>query len=206
MLGFEVVGAEAVPYSASPTVAFALRIETDRPVRSLSLSAQIRIAPARRAYDATSKERLVELFGTPERWGETLRGFVWANATLLAPPFSASTVAQMPVACTYDLEVASAKYFNALADGEVPLEFLFSGTVFYTGDGGLLRTAHISWESEAAFRLPVQVWKEAMEASFPGSAWLRVRKDVFDRLVAYKAKRALPTWEAAMEELLGGRE
>ena len=107
--------------------------------------------------------------------------------------------------CTYDLEVASAKYFHALRNGDVPLEFLFSGTVFFLGDGGLLRTARLSWESDAEFRLPVRVWREAVENVFPGSAWLRVRRDVFDRLAAHKAARTLPTWEATLEDLLDGR-
>jgi len=38
---------------------------------------------------------------------------------------------------------------RALDDGEVPLEFLFSGTVFYSGDDGALQTMRISWDAEA---------------------------------------------------------
>jgi hypothetical protein len=205
-LDFAVEGAQAVRYAAAPTLAFDLRIESDQPVRSLSLNAQIRIAPARRSYDAADQRRLLELFGTPERWGETLRGFLWANATLVVQPFTDSTSARLTVPCTYDLEVAAAKYFHGLRDGDVPLELLFSGTVFYLGETGLLRTVHIPWECEADFRLPVRVWQEAVENAFPGSAWLRLHRDVFDRLAAYKAHRTLPTWEAAVEELLEGRD
>jgi hypothetical protein len=204
-LGFAVEGAEAVRYAAAPTLALALRVESDKPVRSLSLNVQIRIVPTRRSYDAADEDGLVELFGTPERWGETLRGFLWTNATLLVPPFTGSTVAQLTVSCTYDLEVAATKYFHALRDGDVPLELLFSGTVFYLGDGGHLRTAQIPWECEAQFRLPVRVWKEAIAHRFPGSAWLRLQQDVFDRLAAYKAHHTLPTWEATIDELLDGR-
>jgi Family of unknown function (DUF6084) len=122
------------------------------------------------------------------------------------PPFSGATTVELPVPCTYDFEVASAKYLHAVADGEVPLEFLFSGTLFYAGAGGALQTARISWESEAAFRMPVEVWKEAVERAFPGTAWLRVHRDVFDRLAAYRARRTLPTWDGVLEELLEGRE
>ena len=204
-LGFAVESAQAVRFAAAPTIAFALALESDKPVRSLSLNAQIRIAPTRRAYDAGDEERLVELFGVPTRWGETLRGFLWTNATLVVPQFTDRAVVEVTVPCTYDLEVAAAKYFHALRDGDVPLEFLFSGTVFFLGDGGLLRTAQITWESEARFLLPVHVWKEAIDNHFPGSAWLRVRRDVYDRLVAYKAERTLPTWEAAIEALLDER-
>jgi hypothetical protein len=204
-LGFAVERAEAVRFAAAPTLSFALRVESDKPVRSLSLNVQIRIVPTRRSYDAADEDGLVELFGTPARWGETLRGFLWTNATLLVPPFEGSTVADLSVACTYDLEVAATKYFHALRDGDVPLELLFSGTVFYLGDGGQLRTVQVPWECEAQYRLPVAVWKEAIAHRFPGTAWVRLRQDVFDRLAAYKAHRALPTWEEAVSELLEGR-
>jgi hypothetical protein len=204
-LGFAVEGAEAVRYAAAPTLAFALRVESDRPVRSLSLNVQIRIVPTRRSYDAADEDGLVELFGTPDRWGDTLRGFLWTNATLLVPPFEGSTVAELSVACTYDLEVAATKYFHALRDGEVPLELLFSGTVFYLGDEGQLRTSKVPWECEAQFRLPVAVWKEAIAHRFPGTAWLRLQQDVFDRLAAYKAHGTHPTWEAAIADLLDRR-
>ncbi len=202
-LAFSVEAAEAVRYAASPTLAFGLAIASDRPVRSLALNTQIRIVPTRRGYEGSDQERLVELFGTPERWGDTLRSFLWTNASTVVPAFSETTRVELAVACTYDLEVAAAKYFHALRDGDVPLEFLFSGTVFYLGDGGLLRTVQVPWECEAEFRLPVAVWKEAIENNFPGSAWLRLRTDIFERLVAYKARNALPTWEATIEELLG---
>ena len=33
--------------------------------------------------------------------------------------------------CTYDLELASGKYFGSLADGSVPLRIHFNGSVFY---------------------------------------------------------------------------
>jgi hypothetical protein len=201
-LGFAVESAEAVRFAAAPTIAFGLRIETDRPVRSLSLNAQLRITPGQRAYDATDEARLVELFGTPDRWGDTLRGFVWTHVTLVVPPFPDRTLVALHVPCTYDLEVAAAKYFHALGDGEVPVELLFSGTVFYAGAQGRLQTAQLSWESEARFRLPVATWRQAIENHFPGSAWLRLQREEFDRLVAYKAARMLPTWEAVISELL----
>jgi hypothetical protein len=204
-LDFAVESAEAVRFAAAPTVVFTLRIVSDKPVRSLALNAQIRIAPARRRYSERDQERLVELFGAPERWGETLRTFLWSHTSALVPPFTDETSVELTAPCTYDLEVATAKYFYALDDGDVPLELLFSGTIFYAGEGGL-QAAQIPWDSEATFRMPVRVWKEAIESHFPGSAWLRLRDDVFDRLVAYKARHALPTWEATVDELLEGRE
>jgi hypothetical protein len=112
----------------------------------------------------------------------------------------------MPVTCTYDLEVVAAKYFYALEDGEVPLEFLFSGTVFYAAEGGRLQTDRISWEKEAEFRLPVRLWKEMMDHYFPNSAWIRLHRDAFDQLYDYKIRMGLPTWEATMEALLRASE
>jgi hypothetical protein len=207
-LDFRVEGAEVLKFAAVPSLLFKLRIENleEEPIRSVALNTQIRIAATQRHYDAAEQERLLEVFGEPHRWRHTLRSLLWTHTTLQVPPFSGSTVADMPVPCTYDLEVVWAKYFYALEDGEVPLEFLFSGTVFYAGEGGRLQVARISWEKEAEFRLPVRVWKEMMEHYFPNSAWIRLHKDAFDRLYDYKVRRALPTWEATVEALLHASE
>jgi hypothetical protein len=207
-LDFRVEGAEVLEFAAVPSLQFELRIENGggEPIRSVALNTQIRIAATQRHYDAAEQERLLELFGEPHRWGETLRSLLWTHNVLQVPPFSGSTVVDMPVTCTYDLEVVAAKYFYALEDGEVPLEFLFSGTVFYAGEGGGLQVARISWEKEAEFQLPVRLWKEMMERYFPNSAWIRLRKDAFDRLYDYKVHMGFPTWESAVEALLRASE
>lgn len=207
-LDFRVEGAEVLEYAAVPSLLFKLRITNlgEEPIRSVSLNTQIRIAATQRHYDTVEQERLLEVFGEPHRWRNTLRSLLWTHTTLQVPPFSGSTVVDMPVPCTYDLEVLGAKYFYALEDGEVPLEFLFSGTVFYAEEGGRLQIARISWEKEAEFRLPVRLWKEMMERYFPNSAWIKLRKDAFDRLYDYKVSRGLPTWEAAVETLLRASE
>ena len=207
-LDFRVEGAEVLEYAAVPSLLFKLRMENlqEEPIRSVSLNTQVRIAARQRHYEAVEQERLQELFGDPHRWGETLRSLLWTHTVLQVPAFSGSTVADMPVPCTYDLEVVAAKYFYALEDGEVPLEFLFSGTVFYAAEGGRLQTARISWEKEAEFRLPVRLWKEMMERYFPNSAWIRLHRDAFDQLYDYKIRMGLPTWEAAVEALLRASE
>lgn len=207
-LSFRVESAAVLEPAAVPTVNFELRIEAPAGVaiRSVMLNVQIQIAARRRAYDRRSEERLVELFGTADRWGSTLATLPWVRTSTAVPPFSGSTVLELPVACSYDLEVAASKYFNGLEDGEVPLEFLFSGSVFYAGRAGALQTARIAWESEAEFALPVSTWKQAIERHFPGAAWLRLERACFDRLYAYKAENALPTWEAALDSLLEARE
>ena len=203
-LDFRVEGAEILEYAATPSLLFKLRVVNleEEPIRSVSLNTQVRIAATQRHYDVAEQERLLEVFGEPHRWGNTLRSLLWTHTTLQVPRFSGSTVVDMPVPCTYDLEVVASKYFYALEDGEVPLEFLFSGTVFYAGEGGRLQIARISWEKEAEYRMPVRLWKEMMERYFPNSAWIRLRKDAFDQLYDYKVRMALPTWEAAVEALL----
>ena len=207
-LNFGIEGAEVLEYAAVPSLLFKLRVENleEEPIRSVSLNTQVRIAATQRHYDTAEQQRLLEVFGAPHRWGQTLRSLLWAHTTLQVPRFSGSTVVDMPLPCTYDMEVIGSKYFHALEDGEVPLEFLFSGTVFYAAEGGRLQIARISWEKEAEFRLPVRLWKETMERYFPNSAWLRLRKDAFDRLYDYKVSRGFPTWEAAVESLLSTSE
>jgi Family of unknown function (DUF6084) len=207
-LNFRVEGAEVLEFAAVPSILFKLRIENleEEAIRSVALNTQVRIAATQRHYDAAEQERLLEVFGEPSRWGNTLRSLLWTHTVLQIPPFSGSTVADMPVTCTYDLEVVAAKYFYALEDGEVPLEFLFSGTVFYAGEGGGLQVARISWEKEADYRLPVRVWKEMMEHYFPNSAWVRLHRDAFDQLYDYKVRMGFPTWEAAVEALLRASE
>lgn len=205
-LEFAVLDAGTLPYAASPTLLLRLQIgnrHADEQIQAVSLRVQIRIETARRHYDTASEARLLELFGPPARCGETLRSLLWAHAALDVPRFSSSVVVDLPVTCTYDFEVASAKYFAALDDGEVPLLLLFSGTIFYSPsrEEGL-RIMQIPWEKETRYRLPVRVWRETMDRYFPNSAWIRIRKDVFDLLCAYKARQAQPTWEDALAQLL----
>jgi hypothetical protein len=206
-LNFKVEKAEAIPHAAQPLLNFALRISNDEPgaeaetIHTVALRCQIRIEPAKRRYDSAEQEQLLDLFGKPSRWGQTLRAMLWTHTSLVVPAFTGSTVVELPVPCTFDFNVAAAKFFYALQDGEVPLCLLFSGTVFYATEEGL-QVMQIPWEKEANFRLPVRVWKQMMDFYYPNSAWLCLRKDAFDQLYQYKSRRGLPTWEAAIEALL----
>jgi uncharacterized protein DUF6084 len=200
-LGFSVEGAARVEHTAVPTLRFALGVTSITPVRSVLLDVQVQIAARRRGYDASAHDRLFELFGPTADWGTTLRTLLWTRTTLVVPGFEGSTVVDLDVPCSYDLEVTASRYLDALSDGEVPLEFLFSGSVFYDGADGELQTTRLSWESEAEYRLPVRVWKETMERHFRGTAWVRLSKDSFDRLSAYKSRNALASWDDALEAL-----
>jgi uncharacterized protein DUF6084 len=213
-LNFEVERAEPLPHAVAPQLVFKLAIRDSAGaeatmIPAVALRCQVRIEPTRRRYVAAEQERLLDLFGEPVRWGQTLRSMLWTQTGLVVPPFTGRTTVDLPLPCTYDFNVAATKYFYALEEGEVPLCLLFSGTIFYVEEeGGPLQVSPIPWEKETAFRLPVRVWKDMMELYYPNIAWLCLRRDVFDQLYRYKRRLGLPTWEHALERLLdnhGGR-
>lgn len=204
-LSFSIVGAEPVAYAASPQLSLKLRIDNavaEERIQSIILQCQIQIETTRRRYDASEKAGLLDLFGEPQRWGQTLRGMLWTHVAVNVRPFSASTTVDIPVACSFDFNVASTKYFHGLESGEAPLVALFSGTVFYHDPECGLQVAQIPWEKEARYRLRVEVWKRVIDHYYPNTAWLTLRRDVFDRLYEFKSRRGLPTWEQAVERLL----
>jgi hypothetical protein len=204
-LSFQVEGAEAVPYAVAPLLALKLRVtnaNSEEPIQTIALRCQLQLEVTRRHYKLEEQERLHDLFGEPERWGQTLRTMLWTHASINIPPFTGNIVVDLQVPCTFDFNVAATKYFAGLEDGEIPIELLFSGTVFYETLDGALQVAQISWESEAKYRLPVRVWQQMMDIYYPNSAWLNLRRDVFDRLYEYKRRRGILTWEQALEELL----
>ncbi len=152
-------------------------------MHALVLRVQIRIEPQRRRYLPEEEDRLYELFGAPARWSDSLRSFLWTHVTTTIGGFTGSTEFDLPVPCSYDFEVAGAKYLHALEGGEIPLILLFSGTAFTQAAqgsrwGGRVREgvrpvrvrvppvrvpvdsrrAH-PLEPEAAYRLPVGVWR-----------------------------------------------
>ena len=84
----------------------------------------------------------------------------------------------------------------------VSLLFLFNGSIFYVTPEGRLQVEPISWNTECGYRLPVQRWRELMEQHYPNSAWLCLRREVFERLYAFKRRHALTSWEETVELLL----
>lgn len=206
-LDFSVDRAEPLAFAAQPTLVLKLRVTAHggESVRSISLAVQVRIVATQRAYSSLEQERLLDVFGEPPRWGQTLKSLLWTMANVQVPGFRGQAVVDLAIPCTYDFDVVSAKYFDALQDGAIPLELLFSGTVFYVGESGL-QAEQINWDKEAHFSLPVQVWKEVIRLYFPNTAWLRVHKDTFDRLNRYRMRNALPTWESALDNLLSANE
>jgi len=205
-LVFDCVGARAERWAVAPTLTFLIKVaETaGETIHGISLRCQIRIEPVKRRYSEDEGELLVDLFGERSRWGETMKPMQLAFAAQMVPGFTGSTEIELPVPFTYDFEVATSKYFHALDDGEIPLILLFSGTVFVKTDGGF-QVEQVPWHKEAAFRLPVATWREMMDAHFPNSAWIRIRRDTMDALSRFRSDRALPGWDETLDALLGER-
>lgn len=202
-LGFTVLGCEPLRHAAAPALRFSLAIDAGGvAVRSVMLEIQVRIAATQRGYSEEEQAQLGDLFGAPHQWADTLRGLLWTHASVVVPPFEGATVVDLPLPCSYDFDVAATKYLAGVRDGDIPLDLLFSGTVFYAGADGALQINRISWNAETAYRLPVSVWRATMDHYFPNSAWLRLDRERFERLVAFRARRALTSWEAVVDALI----
>lgn len=204
-LSFDVEAAEVIAYAATPQIALKLALtnaDQEEAIHTVALRCQIQIEATRRRYNAEDQKSLLDLFGEPSRWNQTLRTLLWTHASVVVPAFKSSTRVDLPVPCTFDFNAAATKYFHSLSDGEIPLCLQFSGTVFYAQADGQLQVAPISWDKEARFKLPVKVWREMMDSYYPNSAWLCLRRDVFERLYHYKVSRGIPTWEQALENVL----
>jgi hypothetical protein len=204
-LAFGCAHAHATRYAATPTLSFTLNIteQTGVRVHAIALRCQIRIEPHRRRYSADEARRLQDLFGDISRWAETVKPIQLATVSTMVPGFTSVTETELQVPCTYDLEVASARYLQGLDDGTIPLLLLFSGTVFIAR-GESFSVEPIPWSSEASFPMPVRVWQDVVDDHFPGSAWLRCTRETLDALSAFKARHALPTWDDTLAALLAG--
>ncbi|MFJ2477265.1 DUF6084 family protein [Streptomyces sp. NPDC087659] len=199
---FHCTDVRADPYAVGPTLVFRLRI-TATPgtrVHALALRCQLRIEPARRGYADPEAEGLKDLFGERSRWGSSMNPVQFAQVSHMVPGFTGETETELPVPCTYDMDVAATRYARALSEGEVPLLMLFSGTAF-TGAGGF-HVEPVPWDREAAFRMPVKVWQEMVDQHFPGCGWIRLPRETMDALLAFRSRRALPSWESTVEALL----
>jgi hypothetical protein len=204
-LHFQIEGAEAVPHAATPLIALKLRI-TNFPatetIHAITLRCQVQIEPAKRRYVPNEQEKLLDLFGTPERWARTVKPLLWMNTSIAVPRFTGELLVDLELPCTFDFNVAATKYFHALNSGDIPVAVMFSGTLFYESSNGALQISQVPWDRECIYRLPVSVWKDMMEMHHPNSAWLCLRRDTFEQLYNYKVRHGLPTWEQAIARAL----
>lgn len=206
-LVFDCVGIRADRYAVVPGMLLTLRIaETEgERVDAIALRCQIRIEPQRRRYSAEEAEQLADLFGEVDRWPDSQKPLQLTTLSTMVPGFTGATTVELALPFTYDLEIASSRYFAALRDGVIPLLLLFSGTVFTTGEGRV-RVMQVPWSKEASYPLPVEVWRESVDLHFPNSAWLRVHRDTLDALQRFKTRHALPTWDSTVTALLAAVE
>jgi hypothetical protein len=205
-LNFRIETATVVPFAAVPIIAFQLHIKNaiaNETIHTIAVRCQIQIETTRRRYTPGEQERLLDLFGHPDRWSQTLKSLLWTHATVVVPSFEGdSTAVDLQVPCTFDFNVAATKYFEGLSDGDIPLIMLFSGTVFYARDDGNLQVAPISWEREARYKLPLKLWREMMDTYYPNSVWINLHRDAFEKLYRYKIQNGILTWEQALDRML----
>jgi hypothetical protein len=201
---FEVVSTRSMRYAATPTLALDLQVTepSGTPIYMIALTIQLMIEPARRTYDDETRAKLLALFGPPERWSVTTRSLVWSQLDVLVPAFTGSTVVTVPLPCTYDLELAAAKYLYSLPDGVAPLALHFNGTIYYPAEDGRLQMVLVPWSKSIDFKMPVEVWRETVANYYPNTGWAALHPATIEALQQAKVDRGLPTLDACVEALL----
>jgi hypothetical protein len=202
-LVFDCTGVAPDRYALVPSMNLKLRISetSGERVEAIALRCQMRIEPARRRYTHAEEAKLNDLFGDTDRWADTLKPMQFITVSVMVPAFTGNTEIDLPVPFTYDLDIASTRYFTGLESGEIPLLLLFSGTIFGLADGRI-SVQLVPWSKEALCRIPVTAWREAMDVHFPDSAWIKMSTQTLDDLQRFKNRHALPTWEATLVALL----
>jgi hypothetical protein len=203
-LRFQVEKIAPAPRAIAPQLSIYVRIENagQEAIHSVLLRCQVQIESARRRYHRREQEKLRDLFDVPERWKDTLHPLLWTNASVTAPAFTGSTVIEVPAPCTFDFDIAITKYLSALEDGEAPVSVVFSGTVFHDAGCGAFQVQQVPWDREATFRLSAGVWRSLMDRYYPGTAWVRLQREAFDRLYRYKVENGIGSVEEAIDRLL----
>ena len=119
------------------------------------------------------------------------------------PSFTGAAVFTLPVPATFDLEVAAARYFDSLPDGEAPLAFHFSGSILLRGDDGRVQVVSVPWSCTTTWRMPVATWREiSCAATIPGRSWVALQEDTVERLARYRREHGLHSFDACVERML----
>ncbi|MDT5116014.1 MAG: hypothetical protein QOE30_1753 [Mycobacterium sp.] len=191
------------PYAVSPVLTARVGVvaDGDDPVHAIALRCQVRIEPPRRSYSDDEAAGLSDLFGPRERWASTQHSFLWQHCTAMVPGFAGTTTVALPLDCTYDFEVAAAKYLHALRDGAVPLQFLFSGTIFVKSERGF-SVQQVPWDREHRYDMPVEVWRALIAQHYPNTGWVRLSHETIAALANYKSARGMLDLDDAVTSLL----
>jgi len=202
-VAFAVLDVAPEPYTVTPVLTARVRVasDTEEPVHAIALRCQVRIEPLRRSYSDEEAAGLVDLFGTRERWASTQRTFLWQHCTAMVPGFVDNTTLALPLDCSYDFEVAAAKYLHALRDGTLPLQFLFSGTIFMKSERGF-SVQQVSWDCEDRYDMPVAVWRQLIAQHYPNTGWVRLRHETVTALAGYKSAHGMLDLDDAVTALL----
>jgi hypothetical protein len=178
-------GSTASIEDSNPGLTLRLAIENSLPqeeIQSISLNAQIQIQPTRRRYSSEEKIALRVLFGEPESWHRSMRPLFWANVSLQVSAFLGSTFVDLKLPSSSSFNDAAITFSRALREGAIPLDLLFSGTVFYRA-GDSVQAAFIAWSKEASWQIPLAIWKENMADGLPDA----------------DTNNAAPVWEQVLE-------
>ncbi len=204
-LRLAVSGVRAIPHAAAPTLSFTLAVDDDsgREVFMAGLSVQIQIEPAKRSL----RRRVPGEAHRALRGPAPLDHHRAADALdrprrCCSRPSRGRRRANIEVLCNYDVELAAAKYFHSVTDGEIPLAFHFNGSVYYATEDGRLQIVQVPWDTTADFSLPLSVWTEMIDSYYPYRGWVPVHRDTLDALQRLKARSGAPTFDAALTELL----
>jgi Family of unknown function (DUF6084) len=202
---FTVLDVAPEPYAVTPRLTARVSVTAggDDPVHAIALRAQVRIEPLRRPYSDDEAAGLTDMFGPRSRWAATQRTFLWQHTAAMVQGFTGSTEVTLPLDCTYDFEVTGSKYLHALREGAIPLQFLFSGTVFTRGDTGF-SVAQVPWDQESQYHLPVRVWRDLVHQHYPNSGWVRLGHDTVAALAEYKSVKGMLDIDEAVTALLAG--
>jgi hypothetical protein len=198
-VSFAVLDVTAEPYAVSPLLNARIGVTTsgEDPVHAIALRCQVRIEPLRRSYSDDEAAGLTDLFGGRERWATTQRTFLWQHCATMVQGFTGHTTATLPLECTYDFEVAAA----ALRDGAVPLQFLFSGTVFVNSERGF-SVQQVSWDCEDNYAMPVTVWRDLIAQHYPNTGWIRLSHETIAELAGYRSAHGMLDFDHAVTSLL----
>jgi hypothetical protein len=202
-VSYRILDVAPEPYAVTPvlTARVGVAADGDDPVHAIALRCQVRIEPQRRPYTDEEAAGLTDLFGPRERWTSTQHGFLWQHCTAMVPGFVGHTTVDLALECTYDFEVAAAKYLHALRDGTVPLLFLFSGTIFVKSERGF-SVQQVPWDREFRYDMPVEVWRALIAQHFPNSGWVRLTHETVAALAHYKSAQGMLDFDHAVTSLL----
>ena len=200
---FSVLDVTPEPYAVTPTLTARVGVaaSADDPVHAIALRCQVRIESLRRGYSDEEAAGLTDMFGTRDRWSTTQRTFLWQHCSAMVAGFAGNATVALPLDCTYDFEVTAAKYLHALHGGVLPLQFLFSGTIFVKSERGF-SVQQVSWDCEDRYDMPVGVWQDLIALHYPNTGWVRLRHETVSALAGYKSAHGMLDLDHAVTELL----